>query len=50
MTQFKKDVIKRFLDYLYEHGIICVNSLTFFFNTTMTDKEINICKALKHIL
>ncbi|HQP90220.1 MAG TPA: aspartate aminotransferase family protein [Bacteroidales bacterium] len=38
----QKDAIKRFLDYLYDHGIICVNSLTFFFNTTMTDKEINI--------
>jgi glutamate-1-semialdehyde 2,1-aminomutase len=38
----QKEAIKRFIDYLYDHGIICVNSLTFFFNTTMTDKEINI--------
>jgi len=38
----QKEAIKRFLDYLYNHGIICVNSLAFFLNTTMTDKEINI--------
>jgi len=38
----QKEAIKRFIDYLYNHGIICVNSLTFFLNTTMTDKEINI--------
>ncbi|MFY9124356.1 MAG: aspartate aminotransferase family protein [Bacteroidales bacterium] len=38
----QKEAIKKFIDYLYDNGIICVNSLSFFFNTTMTDKEIEI--------
>ena len=41
MKQIKKEAIKKFIDYLYDNSNICVNSLSFFFNT-MTDKEIEI--------
>ena len=40
--QANKAAIKATLDYLYDHGIIAINSLTFMPSTVMTEKEIDI--------
>lgn len=39
--QANKQAIKAALDYLYENGIIAINSLTFMPSTVMTEKEID---------